>query len=119
MVAPTPTAPSRVSKLDVTIPLACSKIRISAWGGGGRSAGDPGGKGVASGGGGVAKQPLDAGGGLDQGWSPCVGCRVGVGREIAGDGVGIDNGLAKYVETPKGQRKYLPYLQVHMFGIRS
>lgn len=39
--------------------------------------------------------------------------------EITGDGSGIDNGLAKYVETPKGQRKYLPYLQVHMFGIRS
>jgi SAM-dependent methyltransferase len=39
--------------------------------------------------------------------------------EITGDGFGIDNDLAKYVETPKGQRKYLPYLQVHMFGIRS
>ncbi len=39
--------------------------------------------------------------------------------DITGDGVGIDNDLAKYIETPKGQRKYLPYLQVHMFGIRS
>lgn len=39
--------------------------------------------------------------------------------DITGDGFGIDNGLAKYVETPKGQRKYLPYLQVHMVGIRS
>jgi len=39
--------------------------------------------------------------------------------EITGDGQGIDNGLAKYVETPKGQRKYLPYLQVHMLGVRS
>lgn len=28
---------------------------------------------------------------------------------------GVDNDLAKYV----GERKYLPYLQVHMFGIRS
>ena len=39
--------------------------------------------------------------------------------EITGDGSGIDNDLAKYIDTPKGQRKYLPYLQVHMFGIRS
>jgi SAM-dependent methyltransferase len=39
--------------------------------------------------------------------------------DITGDGFGIDNGLAKFVETPKGQRKYLPYLQVHMLGIRS
>jgi hypothetical protein len=39
--------------------------------------------------------------------------------DITGDGVGIDNNLAKYVETPKGGRKYLPYLQVHMLGIRS
>ena len=39
--------------------------------------------------------------------------------DIAGDGAGIDNGLAKFIDTPKGQRKYLPYLQVHMFGIRS
>ena len=39
--------------------------------------------------------------------------------EITGDGFGIDNALAKLIETPKGQRKYLPYLQVHMFGIRS
>jgi len=39
--------------------------------------------------------------------------------DITGDGQGIDNGLAKYADTPKGQRKYLPYLQVHMFGVRS
>lgn len=39
--------------------------------------------------------------------------------DITGDGFGIDNGLAKFVETPKGQRKYLPYLQVHMLGVRS
>lgn len=34
-------------------------------------------------------------------------------------GDGIDNGLAKYVNTPAGQRKYLPYLQVHMLGVKS
>ena len=34
-------------------------------------------------------------------------------------GDGIDNGLAKYVNAATGQRKYLPYLQVHMFGVRS
>jgi SAM-dependent methyltransferase len=39
--------------------------------------------------------------------------------DITGDGQGIDNALAKYAETPQGQRKYLPYLQVHMLGIRS
>lgn len=39
--------------------------------------------------------------------------------EIPGDGGGLDNGMAKYVNTPAGQRKYLPYLQVHMFGVRS
>lgn len=39
--------------------------------------------------------------------------------EIPGDGAGIDNALAKYVNTPSGQRKYLPYLQVHMLGVRS
>jgi SAM-dependent methyltransferase len=39
--------------------------------------------------------------------------------EISGDGSGIDDGLAKYVGTPAGPRKYLPYLQVHMLGIRS
>ena len=39
--------------------------------------------------------------------------------EVSGDGAGFDNGLAKYVNTPAGQRKYLPYLQVHMLGVRS
>jgi hypothetical protein len=39
--------------------------------------------------------------------------------EISGDGAGIDNALAKYVDRPGGQRKYLPYLQVHMLGVRS
>lgn len=39
--------------------------------------------------------------------------------EISGDGQGIDDGLAKYVNTATGQRKYLPYLQVHMLGVRS
>jgi SAM-dependent methyltransferase len=39
--------------------------------------------------------------------------------EISGDGQGIDNGLAKYANTPAGQRKYLPYLQVHMLGVKS
>lgn len=39
--------------------------------------------------------------------------------EISGDGAGLDNSFAKYVDTPAGQRKYLPYLQVHMLGIRS
>lgn len=39
--------------------------------------------------------------------------------EITGDGAGVDNALAKYVDTPAGQRKYLPYLQVHMLGFRS
>jgi SAM-dependent methyltransferase len=38
--------------------------------------------------------------------------------EISGDGSGIDNALAKYVNTPAGQRKYLPYLQVHMLGVK-
>jgi SAM-dependent methyltransferase len=38
--------------------------------------------------------------------------------EISGDGAGLDNALAKYVDTPAGQRKYLPYLQVHMLGVR-
>jgi len=38
--------------------------------------------------------------------------------EFGDDGAGIDNSLAKVVETPKGPRKYLPYLQVHMFGVR-
>lgn len=40
-------------------------------------------------------------------------------HEVTGDGSGIDNGLAKYVATPGGQRKYLPYLQVHMLGVKS
>jgi SAM-dependent methyltransferase len=39
--------------------------------------------------------------------------------EISGDGSGIDNALAKYVNTPTGTRKYLPYLQVHMLGVKS
>jgi SAM-dependent methyltransferase len=39
--------------------------------------------------------------------------------EIQGDGSGIDDGLAKYVDTATGSRKYLPYLQVHMLGIKS
>jgi SAM-dependent methyltransferase len=39
--------------------------------------------------------------------------------EITGDGAGLDNGLAKFVNTSAGQRKYLPYLQVHMLGIKS
>lgn len=38
--------------------------------------------------------------------------------EISGDGQGIDNNLAAYAQTPSGQRKYLPYFQVHMLGIR-
>ena len=33
--------------------------------------------------------------------------------------VNIDNNLAKYAATPAGQRKYLPYLQVHMLGTKS
>lgn len=39
--------------------------------------------------------------------------------EISGDGANIDNGLAKYVDHPSGQRKYLPYLLVHMLGVRA
>ena len=35
--------------------------------------------------------------------------------EIPNDGSGVDNQLAKYTE----KRKYLPYLQVHMLGIRA
>jgi cephalosporin hydroxylase len=35
--------------------------------------------------------------------------------EIPSDGSGVDNQLAKYVE----QRKYLPYLQVHMLGTKA
>ena len=38
--------------------------------------------------------------------------------EISGDGAGLDNSLAKFVDTPAGQRKYLPYLQVHMLGTK-
>jgi SAM-dependent methyltransferase len=34
-------------------------------------------------------------------------------------GAGVDNNLAKYANTPAGQRKYLPYLQLHMLGIKS
>jgi len=40
-------------------------------------------------------------------------------REIAGDGAGLDDGLAKYVNGAGGQRKYLPYLMVHMLGERA
>jgi SAM-dependent methyltransferase len=39
--------------------------------------------------------------------------------DISGDGAGLDDGMAKYMSTAGGQRKYLPYLQVHMLGIRS
>jgi SAM-dependent methyltransferase len=39
--------------------------------------------------------------------------------DITGDGSGIDNGLAQYAKTAAGPRKYLPYLQVHMLGIKS
>lgn len=39
--------------------------------------------------------------------------------EISGDGAGLDNSLAMFVDTPAGQRKYLPYIQVHMLGGRS
>ena len=39
--------------------------------------------------------------------------------EIAGDGAGVDDGLAKYVNAAGGQRKYLPYLMVHMLGQRA
>lgn len=31
---------------------------------------------------------------------------------------GVDNGLAASAATPAGQRKYLPYLQVHMLGVK-
>jgi SAM-dependent methyltransferase len=37
---------------------------------------------------------------------------------LSGDATGLDNALAKYVDTPAGQRKYLPYLQVHMLGVK-
>lgn len=40
-------------------------------------------------------------------------------HEIAGDGTGIDNNLAKHIATAAGPRKYLPYLQVHMLGVKS
>jgi SAM-dependent methyltransferase len=39
--------------------------------------------------------------------------------EISGDGAGLDNAMAKFVDTPAGQRKYLPYIQVHMLGVKS
>jgi SAM-dependent methyltransferase len=39
--------------------------------------------------------------------------------EISGDGAGLDDGMAKYTNTAAGQRKYLPYLLVHMLGVRS
>lgn len=39
--------------------------------------------------------------------------------EIPADGAGIDDDLAKYVNTAAGQRKYLPYLQIHMLGVKS
>jgi SAM-dependent methyltransferase len=42
-----------------------------------------------------------------------------VADEFFDAGDGIDNGLAKYAPTPSGQRKYLPYLQLHMLGVRS
>jgi SAM-dependent methyltransferase len=32
---------------------------------------------------------------------------------------GLDDGLAKFVDTPAGKRKYLPYIQVHMLGVRT
>jgi SAM-dependent methyltransferase len=32
---------------------------------------------------------------------------------------GVDNSLAKMIVTPTGQRKYLPYLQVHMLGLKA
>jgi len=38
--------------------------------------------------------------------------------EISGDGAGSDDQFAKYVNTSAGQRKYLPYLQVHMLGVK-
>ena len=39
--------------------------------------------------------------------------------EISKNGVGVDNQLAKYESTPTLQRKYLPYLQVHMLGTKA
>jgi hypothetical protein len=39
--------------------------------------------------------------------------------EISGDGADLDNRMAKFVNTGSGQRKYLPYLLVHMLGVRS
>jgi SAM-dependent methyltransferase len=38
--------------------------------------------------------------------------------EISGDGAGSDDQFAKYVNTSAGRRKYLPYLQVHMLGVK-
>ena len=34
------------------------------------------------------------------------------------DNPGVDNSLAALVDTPNGQRKYLPYLMINMLGIR-
>jgi len=39
--------------------------------------------------------------------------------EIPADGAGLDDGMAKYVNAAGGQRKYLPYLQVHMLGVKT
>lgn len=36
--------------------------------------------------------------------------------QIDDDNLGVDNSLAAFADTPLGQRKYLPYLQIHMLG---
>ena len=38
--------------------------------------------------------------------------------EIVEGNPGIDDGMATFVETPAGQRKYLPYLLINMLGVK-
>jgi hypothetical protein len=52
-------------------------------------------------------------------WADVVYTTNLAGESFEAGGPGFDDRLALYAETPAGKRKHLPYLQLHMLGLKT